>query len=110
LGKPFQHDDYLSELTCLRDQLKADCPPRQMKSDKAKSTVSEMAERIKALKAAHDIEATPQRVRHKQAPASVEPIKRSTPKPHRNQEQPCNPRCRRIHAANCQSRSRNALK
>ena len=67
LGTPFPHDAYLSELTGLRDQLKAglsgaapepgaDAPP----------AVAELAERIKALKAAHTIEAAP--AAHRQTP------------------------------------------
>ncbi|HEX3998800.1 MAG TPA: hypothetical protein VHX65_09645, partial [Pirellulales bacterium] len=70
LGKPFQHDTYLSELTNLRDQLKSGLSATaQMQGDKAKPTVSELAERIKSLKAANSIEPTPQRVRQKQSSA-----------------------------------------
>ena len=83
LGAPFLHDAYLSELTALRDQLKAGLsgktPDPLRQSDSAPepgsepSSVSELAERIKALKAAHNIEATPQRVRQKQSSAE-EPV------------------------------------
>jgi hypothetical protein len=74
LGKPFTHDAYLSELTNLRDQLKAGLSATvSVQEDESKSTVSEFAERIKALKAAHSIEATPQRVRQKQSTAE-EPV------------------------------------
>ncbi len=74
LGKPFLHDAYLSELASLRDQLKAGLSATaHMQDDEAKPTVSELAERIKALKAAHSIEATPQRSRHKHSSAE-EPV------------------------------------
>jgi len=64
LGKPFFHDAYLSELTGLRDQLKAGLSATaQVQGDEAGPSVAELAENIKALKAAHSIEATPQRVR-----------------------------------------------
>jgi hypothetical protein len=58
----------------LRDQLKAGLSATaQMKGDDAGPTVSELAEKIKALKAAHNIEAAPQRVRQKQSSAE-EPV------------------------------------
>jgi len=74
LGKPFLHDAYLSELTNLRDQLKAglSAPPSEPENEKGPS-VSELAEKIKMLKAAHNIEATPQRVRQKSSSAE-EPV------------------------------------
>src|SRR3984893_10345442 len=63
LGKPFLLDAYLSELTALRDQLKAGLSATaQVQGDEAGPSLSELAERIKALKAAHSIDATPQRV------------------------------------------------
>jgi hypothetical protein len=74
LGKPFEHDGYLSELTGLRDELKAGLSataPAQ--DDEAKPTVSELAERIQTLKAAHSIEGTPQRLRQKHSSAE-EPV------------------------------------
>ena len=62
LGKPFLHDAYLSELTALRDQLKAGLSGRAAGARApSRPSVSELAEQIKALKAAHSIEATPQR-------------------------------------------------
>ena len=74
LGKPFLHDAYLAELTSLRDQLKAGLSGSTPEPGKELgSSVSELAERIKALKAAHSIEATPQRVRQKQSTAE-EPV------------------------------------
>jgi exonuclease VII large subunit len=74
LGKPFPHDKYLSELTDLRDQLKAGLSAGAHESGNDKGPkVSELADRIKALKAANTIEAAPQRVQRKQA-AAEEPI------------------------------------
>jgi hypothetical protein len=74
LGKPFAHDAYLSELTSLRDQLKAGLSATAHDaSDEDGPTVSELAARVKALKAANTIEATPQRVQRKHA-AAEEPI------------------------------------
>ncbi len=75
LGKPFTHETYLAELTSLRDQLKAvlsGSTPHQ--SDKQEGPrASELAEKIKALKAANTIEATPQRASQKHSTAE-EPI------------------------------------
>jgi hypothetical protein len=60
LGKSFAHDGYLSELTSLRDHLKAGLSATAHDaSNENGPTVSELAERIKALKAANTIEATP---------------------------------------------------
>lgn len=74
LGKPFTHDAYLSELTELRDQLKAGLSSTAHQSDKEVGpSASELAEKIKALKAANSIEATPQRARQKHSTAE-EPV------------------------------------
>jgi chromosome segregation ATPase len=72
LGKPFPHEENLSELTCLRDRLKARLSATAQ-GDDAREAVSELAARIKALKAANTIEATPQRAQRKHAPAE-EPV------------------------------------
>ena len=74
LGVLFLHDAYLTELTELRDQLKAGLSGATPEpGDDSQSSVSELAEKIKALKAAHSIEATPQRIRQKQISAE-EPV------------------------------------
>jgi hypothetical protein len=74
LGAPFLHDGYLSELTVLRDQLKAGLSGKAPEpGSEPPPSVSELAHRIKTLKAAHNIEATPERVRQKQVSAE-EPI------------------------------------
>jgi hypothetical protein len=74
LGQPFPHDAYLSELTTLRDQLKASLSATvQASGEEGKPAAFELAERIKSLKAAHTIEATPQRDRPK-ATSAEEPV------------------------------------
>ena len=74
LGKPFLHDAYLSELTTLRDQLKAGLSGTTPEPDgEEQPAASELAQKIKALKAAHSIEATPQRIRQKHSSAE-EPV------------------------------------
>lgn len=74
LGRPFMHEAYLSELTELRDQLKAKLSASGNESGEDRGpTTAELAERIKALKAANTIEAPPQRTERKQA-AVEEPI------------------------------------
>jgi hypothetical protein len=73
LGQPFPHEAYLSELTELRDQLKARLSAGHDEGNGKEQTASELADRIKALKAANTIETAPQRVQRKQA-AGEEPI------------------------------------
>src|SRR5262249_44969092 len=74
LGQPFHHDAYLSELTTRRDQLRAGLSGTAPESGAGPLPgVSELAERIKALRAVHTIEATPQRVGKRHSSAE-EPI------------------------------------
>ena len=74
LGRPFTHETYLAELTSLREQLKAGLSASNHQPDKVEGpSASELAEKIKALKATNTIEATPQRVRQKHSTAE-EPI------------------------------------
>jgi hypothetical protein len=76
LGKAFPHEAYLTELTTLRDQLKAGLSVTTQEPGKQEGpSVSEIAERIKALKAAHSIEATPQRAGQSHA-TTEEPVTR----------------------------------
>jgi len=85
LGKPFPHDAYLAELTGLRDQLKAGLSATGHESGKEEGpSVSELAGKIKTLKSAQSIEATPQRARQK----------------HSTAEEPVTARIRRRHEAN----------
>ena len=72
LGKPFPHEEYLSELTRLRDRLKAGLSATAHGDDE-REAVSELANKIKALKAANTIEATPQRAQRKKV-AAEEPV------------------------------------
>ena len=74
LGKTFAHDAYLAELTTLRDQLKAGLSafPHESANESGPSA-AELAEKIKTLKVANNIEAIPQRARQKHLSAE-EPI------------------------------------
>jgi hypothetical protein len=74
LGKPFPHDKYLGELTDLRDQLKAGLSATAYQAqDQEGPRTDELADSIKALKAANTIEAAPQRARQKKI-AAEEPV------------------------------------
>jgi N12 class adenine-specific DNA methylase len=74
LGTPFAHERYLAELTALRDQLKAGLSVSSHESgNESGQSAAELAEKIKTLKAANNIEAMPQRARLKQLSAE-EPI------------------------------------
>jgi hypothetical protein len=75
LGAPFMHEAYMEELTRLRDQLKvglsgatpepgADILP----------PVADLAERIGALRAAHTVEAAPQRLGARNRAAAEQPV------------------------------------
>ncbi len=59
LGQPFRHESYLAELTRLRDQLRAGLSGAEQQD--GQPGVADLADRIKALKAAHSVEATPER-------------------------------------------------
>jgi hypothetical protein len=74
LGKPFAHEEYLSELTALREQLKAALSGGNAGTDddEGPSTFG-LADKIKTLKAGNTIEVTPQRVRQKHSIAE-EPV------------------------------------
>jgi hypothetical protein len=62
IGTPFPHDLYMAQLTALRDQLKAGLSGATPEPGiEPLFTVSELAEHIKALKAATTIEGTPER-------------------------------------------------
>ena len=71
LGKPFVHEAYLSNLTGLRDQLKAALSGEPKEGE---PTASDIAEQIKALRAAQTIEATPERVGKRRTNAAEEPV------------------------------------
>jgi N12 class adenine-specific DNA methylase len=75
LGVPFAHDSYLTTLTALRDVLRAGlsgAAPEQ--GGEPLPGVSELADRIKALKATHTIEPTPERPGSKRRTSAEEPV------------------------------------
>jgi hypothetical protein len=74
LGKPFVHQAYLSELTALRDALKAGLsgtPPED--GAEPPLPVSEIAEKVKALIGRSTVEASPKRA-SKRAASAEEPV------------------------------------
>jgi hypothetical protein len=74
IGEVFAHDAYLSELTGLRDQLKDGLSSAgRENAGRDGPGVSELAEQIKALKAANSVESTPQRI-VRRATSAEEPI------------------------------------
>jgi hypothetical protein len=75
LGKPFAHDAYMTELTGLRDQLKAGLAGATPEPGaQSLPPAHETAERIKALKAAHSIEPAPQRHSARSLATAEEPV------------------------------------
>ena len=74
LGMPFTHEGYLSELTGLRDQLKAKLSASGHDSgEESGPTTADLAEQIKSLKASNTIEGTQSRTERKHSTAE-EPI------------------------------------
>jgi hypothetical protein len=74
LRKPFAHESYLAELTSLRDQLKSALSGGNPGSDDDEGPGAfGLSDKIKSLKAANTIEATPQRNGLKQSTAE-EPV------------------------------------
>ena len=71
VGQPFPHGECLSQLAGLCDQLKTGLSEAEPKEDKR--TVADLAERIKALRAANTIEATPERTAARRVSAE-EPV------------------------------------
>jgi hypothetical protein len=75
LGASFPHDTYLTELTALRDQLKAALSiTTPDPAAKPLPPAHELAKQIKALKTAHTIEAAPQRLTARNVARAEEPI------------------------------------
>ncbi|QVL34950.1 DEAD/DEAH box helicase family protein [Telmatocola sphagniphila] len=88
LGQEFAHEDYLAELTNLRDQLKLGLsittPPAE---GEERVSTSEIAERIKDLKSINTIEATAQRSGEQRIIIAEEPVtKRVRERMQREQE------------------------
>ena len=73
IGRPFPHDAYRAELTDLRDRLKAGLSQATPEPGTELVPVSELADRIKALKAAHTIDAAPERTTARRI-AAEEPV------------------------------------
>ncbi|HEY1067446.1 MAG TPA: DEAD/DEAH box helicase family protein, partial [Pirellulales bacterium] len=109
LGQPFSRDAYLSELTGLRDQLKARLSASERESDEDHGpTTTDLAERIKTLRAAQTIDTAPRaerkpsvaeepitaRIRRRReanpvdAPASEAAIEATSPAPPEVEESP----------------------
>jgi hypothetical protein len=72
IGQPFPHDAYLTGLTSLRDQLRAGLSGKSTE-DGTHLPVPELAEAIKALRAAHTVEAAPERTASRRI-AAEEPV------------------------------------
>jgi Helicase conserved C-terminal domain len=62
LGKPFEHEEYASQLADLRDQLKMGLSEH---APEGGTPVPELAEKIQALRASVTVEAAPERVNRK---------------------------------------------
>ena len=73
IGRPFPHDAYRAELTGLRDRLKAGLSQTTPEPGTEALPVAELADRIKALKAAHTIDAPPERTAARRI-AAEEPV------------------------------------
>jgi hypothetical protein len=74
LGKPFLHDSYMSELSALRDELRAGLSGNASEGDtEGPPSVSEIAERIRALKASHTTQGEVQRSGQKHS-SGEEPV------------------------------------
>jgi hypothetical protein len=72
-GVAFPHEQYLSELTGLRDQLKVGLSASKQEPNGTGPTAAELATRIKALTAAHTLEAGPERTTNRRNEAT-EPV------------------------------------
>jgi hypothetical protein len=71
LGKPFEHAAYMDELSQLRDRLRVSLSGNV---PEGAAPASEVAEKIKALRAANTVEAAPQRVGTRKAVAAEKPV------------------------------------
>jgi N12 class adenine-specific DNA methylase len=76
LGAAFPHDSYLSELCRLRDGLKAGLSAYAPEHADGVPTAAQLAEQIKVLRAAHTIDATPQRLGTRATVRAEEPVTR----------------------------------
>jgi N12 class adenine-specific DNA methylase len=71
LGQPFAHEAYFTQLSDLRDRLKAGLS--QATPEPGSTPVAELAERIKSLKSSHTIDAAPERTAPRRL-AAEEPV------------------------------------
>jgi hypothetical protein len=69
VGQLFQHEDYLRELTSLRDRLKAALAGAEPKE--GEPNVADLSERLKGLRAGNAVEAAPERTAKRQVSAEV---------------------------------------
>jgi N12 class adenine-specific DNA methylase len=69
IGQTFSHEEYLRELTSLRDRLKTALAGAEPKE--GEPTVADLAERIKGLRAGNSIEPTPERTGKRQVSAEM---------------------------------------
>jgi hypothetical protein len=75
LGQPFLHDAYLSELTGLRDELKARLSGKNPEpGSEPKRSVSDLATQIKFQMATYTINATPEPVERPSTTQAEEPV------------------------------------
>jgi hypothetical protein len=75
LGQPFLYEAYLAELRELRDQLKDALSTNSPAADEQqRPSVSELADRIKLLQAAHAIEPSPQSSHEKRVTSAEVPV------------------------------------
>ena len=70
IGQPFEHEGYLKELESLRDRLRLSLSGTPAEGE---PTAADLAEKIKALKAANVVEAAPQRT-GKRTTSAEEPV------------------------------------
>ena len=75
IGAVFAHEDYFSQLTHLRGQLKAVLSGTTAEEGgEPLPPAHELAERIKALKASHTIDAAPERIGSRKGGTAAEPV------------------------------------
>ena len=67
VGKEFEHDRYASQLADLRDELRMGLSDGA--SEEARGKVAELAEKIRELRAANEVEAAPERTGARKAVA-----------------------------------------
>ena len=74
IGRPFPHDAYRAELAGLRDRLKVGLSRATPEPGTETEPVTELADRIKALKAGHAVDAAPRDTAPRLAATAEEPV------------------------------------